>query len=87
MAEPHIDPAIFSSDHISTENSKPPPKMISATTQPAVIKPVPKKTQKKEKEEKENVTEKTIPHTWTHEQKAELLEGIADCIAKGLKKC
>ncbi|PLW17394.1 hypothetical protein PCANC_14649 [Puccinia coronata f. sp. avenae] len=39
MAEPHIDPAIFFSDHISTENNKPPPKMISTTTQPAVIKP------------------------------------------------
>ncbi|PLW12067.1 hypothetical protein PCANC_17663 [Puccinia coronata f. sp. avenae] len=37
MAEPHIDPAIFFSDHISTENNKPPPKMISATTQPAYI--------------------------------------------------
>jgi hypothetical protein len=43
MAEPHIDPAIFFSDHISTENNKPPPKMISATTQPAVIKPVTKR--------------------------------------------
>ncbi|PLW16902.1 hypothetical protein PCANC_20152 [Puccinia coronata f. sp. avenae] len=37
MAEPHIDPAIFFPDHISTENNKPPPKMISATTQPAYI--------------------------------------------------
>ena len=32
----------------------------------------------------EEKPEKTPPHTWTHEQKAELLEGIAEFISKGL---
>ena len=28
--------------------------------------------------------EKTAPHNWTRKQKAKLLEGIADCITKGV---
>ncbi|KNZ54381.1 hypothetical protein VP01_2961g1 [Puccinia sorghi] len=31
-----------------------------------------------------NKANKAPPHTWTHNQKANLLEGIAKCISKGL---
>jgi hypothetical protein len=58
MAKPHIDPAIFSSDHISNKKNKPPPKMILATTKPAVIKPVPKKNSKKRKGRKRKCHQK-----------------------------
>ncbi|KNZ60635.1 hypothetical protein VP01_15269g1, partial [Puccinia sorghi] len=32
----------------------------------------------------EEKLEKNTPHTWTHKEKAEILEGIAKCRSKGL---
>ncbi|EFP90024.1 uncharacterized protein PGTG_15872 [Puccinia graminis f. sp. tritici CRL 75-36-700-3] len=78
-----LDPAIFTSDFSEASSTNTPTPKNPATTN----KPIPKarmpaaKAAKKNKNEKED---KTPPHSWTHDQKAQLLEGIADCISKGL---
>ncbi|EFP80763.2 uncharacterized protein PGTG_06719 [Puccinia graminis f. sp. tritici CRL 75-36-700-3] len=78
-----LDPAIFTSDFSEASLTNTPTPKNPATTN----KPIPKarmpaaKAPKKNKKEKED---KTPPHSWTHDQKAQLLEGIADCIGKGL---